>query len=685
MEITALRLLRPSQRTSTLLNRFDTETTAHRDPVLQIFRAYASTHKLGVKSMVAISSPSEFADTIIKSAQKVNANCILVPWQSPDSQQRVFDYWFEDQNFSNSRNHKTSVASEVLEHAKCNVVILVDNGFGGAIENVASRQQADTSEVPDWDQEDAIRVLIPFFGGPDDREALMLGVRLAAHPKVIVKVLRIRSSRQLAEEELLDESFTNYAFKSSSEISLDRGDGGNAIDLGGRNSSDTINVTEINRTLNCQSGKEYAEDGEADLEIDLEVGLTQDSENPDPPCPPSPLLPPPAVTYTRLRREISVSSDLPQEGATVDGEDLLEKTDFEDERYLTHLREHITPYTPTEEVRPFIIPLERCTTDPNAGFLHRHHSRNSSKGSVLSWGTKMQRTSSLPQDMFSLRSSPVSNAPLEEGTKLSNIFKRGRTNSSPAAAMVHFHLPVVTPRSSMDDLSLSRAGNNSLNFHPEISFPEPVAMALHLSPLDDEQGIAPVSPSQPHISEDSTTAPNQKLHSPSCQFTGEPSWNNWPNSSPLYTNNGSGFGLVPDTTTINTINNTSTANTINNQSNSKGTRWERKRFNSAFSFLRRESLSSSEEYLSPQIKNIELIELETDRPLDVVQEEVKRFRPQDIVVVGLEGTGRASIVDIGNRPRLNSNREDFVLGELAGRLVTLSGCNPSLLVVKAKR
>ncbi|KAJ8423985.1 hypothetical protein Cgig2_022326 [Carnegiea gigantea] len=64
------------------------------------------------------------------------------------------------------------VSRRVMNKAPCTVAVIVDRGFG---ENEGGGD----------------RVCVVFFGGPDDREALELGARMADHPAVKVTVIRL--------------------------------------------------------------------------------------------------------------------------------------------------------------------------------------------------------------------------------------------------------------------------------------------------------------------------------------------------------------------------------------------------------------------------------------------------------------------------------------------------------------
>lgn len=83
-----------------------------------------------------------------------------------------------DESEENVGHDWRGVNQRVLKNAPCSVAVLVDRGFG----TEAQTPQPTTSV--------AQRVCIIFFGGPDDREALELGGRMAEHPAVKVTVIR---------------------------------------------------------------------------------------------------------------------------------------------------------------------------------------------------------------------------------------------------------------------------------------------------------------------------------------------------------------------------------------------------------------------------------------------------------------------------------------------------------------
>lgn len=70
------------------------------------------------------------------------------------------------------------VNEKVLANAPCSVALLVDRGFGLRLDTECS------------EDEQVRRVCILFLGGPDSREALELGARMADHPRTRITVIK---------------------------------------------------------------------------------------------------------------------------------------------------------------------------------------------------------------------------------------------------------------------------------------------------------------------------------------------------------------------------------------------------------------------------------------------------------------------------------------------------------------
>ncbi|XP_020532085.1 cation/H(+) antiporter 18 [Amborella trichopoda] len=112
-------------------------------------------------SDAAISFFSNMHEEVCRSAEDMQTSIILLPFHKL---QRV-DGRMQERN---SRFRKLN--QKVIRHAPCPVGVLVDRGLGDTMLRSASRISQNRN------------VYGLFFGGPNDREAVALGCRLAEHP-----------------------------------------------------------------------------------------------------------------------------------------------------------------------------------------------------------------------------------------------------------------------------------------------------------------------------------------------------------------------------------------------------------------------------------------------------------------------------------------------------------------------
>jgi hypothetical protein len=140
------------------------------DQMVIAFQTYGKLNSVNVRPMTAISALSNIHEDICTSAHQKRAAIILLPFHK---HQRI-DGTME------SLGHSFHVINElVLSHAPCSVGILVDRGLGGT-------SQVQASEV-------SFKVVVIFFGGRDDHEALAYGMRMAEHPGILLHVVKFIS------------------------------------------------------------------------------------------------------------------------------------------------------------------------------------------------------------------------------------------------------------------------------------------------------------------------------------------------------------------------------------------------------------------------------------------------------------------------------------------------------------
>ncbi|KAK6943682.1 Cation/H+ exchanger [Dillenia turbinata] len=138
------------------------------------FEAYGQVGRVRVRTMTDISPLSTMHEDICHVAEEKRVSMIILPFHRQWKSRR-------DDTIENMGHEWRMVNQKVMKDAQCSVALFVDGGFVSGNHDTPKGPGASTIQNS---------VCIVFFGGPDDREALVLGGRMAEHPGVGVTVVR---------------------------------------------------------------------------------------------------------------------------------------------------------------------------------------------------------------------------------------------------------------------------------------------------------------------------------------------------------------------------------------------------------------------------------------------------------------------------------------------------------------
>ncbi|CAL0310421.1 unnamed protein product [Lupinus luteus] len=149
-----------------------------RDRLSGAFQTYSQLGRVSVRPTTAISSLSTMHEDICHVAEEKRVTMIILlfhkQWRMEVDED---DRGKAHEVLENVGHGWRGVNQRVLKNAPCSVAMLVDRGYGNGSHTPGPNSVAQ-------------RVCVLFFGGPDDREALKLGERMAEHPAVRVTVIR---------------------------------------------------------------------------------------------------------------------------------------------------------------------------------------------------------------------------------------------------------------------------------------------------------------------------------------------------------------------------------------------------------------------------------------------------------------------------------------------------------------
>jgi Kef-type K+ transport system membrane component KefB len=187
----AVRLVELTERTSAVMRVAEQEDTLRADPMVNVFKTFASLNKMTARASMIVSAVDDFSSGIVNRANQYGSDLILVPWTLPtiESSQGVAS----SSNFLNpmesffgggqsekavTRYQQAALVRKVIQDSPCDVGLLLDRNYG------------DSSPAAFYPH-----IMLGFMGGPDDRRALTLALRMCrANDEVSVSVYRFKKT-----------------------------------------------------------------------------------------------------------------------------------------------------------------------------------------------------------------------------------------------------------------------------------------------------------------------------------------------------------------------------------------------------------------------------------------------------------------------------------------------------------
>ncbi|KAF4121389.1 Kef-type K+ transport system, membrane component KefB [Geosmithia morbida] len=202
-----LRLLQLGDRDSSVMTVSEVEQYTKNDPIVNMWRMVGQILKVSVSGEVATMLESRFSEALLTKSSDISSDLLLLPWsgtghlgdsQAPFSDDKIVSSYI---SFTNS----------VLSSTEQNIAILLPQ----------SRETQDTSRTADRlklhraysfsdihhdvnplpVKDKARRIVVPFFGGSDDRLALMLALQFCEREEVSARILHIMADNAISATE----------------------------------------------------------------------------------------------------------------------------------------------------------------------------------------------------------------------------------------------------------------------------------------------------------------------------------------------------------------------------------------------------------------------------------------------------------------------------------------------------
>ena len=203
VSIDALRLIELSDRVSAVMKGSTTDTLVRTDPTLEIYRTFGDINGVDVTTSLAIVSFDDLAVSVADHAKNNISDLVLLPWLPPTHDSGPPGDPSSDENPPAPTHHHPSTnpfdALFKATHGGTTSTSIVHSQF---VRGVFSRcADIDVALYIDpvarspgdvFRKSTAYHLVLPFFGGPDDRATLEWVVQLCSSVRVSATIMRVR-------------------------------------------------------------------------------------------------------------------------------------------------------------------------------------------------------------------------------------------------------------------------------------------------------------------------------------------------------------------------------------------------------------------------------------------------------------------------------------------------------------
>ncbi|KAF7587044.1 K(+)/H(+) antiporter [Aspergillus hancockii] len=227
LQVHGVRLMELTDRVSSVMKVSEIEEYTLWDPVVNTFRAFGQWHDMSIMAGVSVVPEHSYADTVVGMAREESSDLLLIPWSETGAMSEQQSGLGIDEASRFSNGPYTEFVSNVMSESSCGVGVLVERSVytREARRTLKRSRSAMSVRSSVWNSTPAAarshHIVLPFFGGDDDRYALRFVMQLAEHDQVTATIVHIEvaaSSPQRVSD--VDQSSSEATKdKSSSHVS----------------------------------------------------------------------------------------------------------------------------------------------------------------------------------------------------------------------------------------------------------------------------------------------------------------------------------------------------------------------------------------------------------------------------------------------------------------------------------
>ncbi|RDW76346.1 Kha1p [Aspergillus mulundensis] len=198
LKVHGIRLLELTDRDSSVMKVSEVDEQSLWDPVINTFRAFGQWHDISIMAGVSVVPEHLYADTVLGMTREDSTDLLLIPWSETGALSEHQGGLGMDERNRFANGPYPGFVSSILNESSCNVGVLIERSMytRNAKARPALHRTVSAKSIGSavWTSPVATRshhIVLPFFGGDDDRYALQFVLQLAQNDQVTATIIHL--------------------------------------------------------------------------------------------------------------------------------------------------------------------------------------------------------------------------------------------------------------------------------------------------------------------------------------------------------------------------------------------------------------------------------------------------------------------------------------------------------------
>ncbi|KAL4893232.1 Sodium/hydrogen exchanger family-domain-containing protein [Aspergillus ambiguus] len=199
LQVHGVRLMELTDRDSSVMKVSEVDEYSLWDPVVNTFRAFGQWHDISLMAGVSVVPEYSYADTVVGMCREESSDLLLIPWSESGAMSEHQSGLGVDESRRFFNGPYTDFVSSVLGQSPCSVGVLIERSVytKGSRRPLLSRRSLSAMSVRSsvWNSAPSAalshHIVLPFFGGEDDRYALRFVIQLAQNDQVTATIVHV--------------------------------------------------------------------------------------------------------------------------------------------------------------------------------------------------------------------------------------------------------------------------------------------------------------------------------------------------------------------------------------------------------------------------------------------------------------------------------------------------------------